>query len=75
MKKLCNDDDFVYFKGGKITRTESKRVMLALGFGVLGIALTFLVGANSSPGGKGIMFVFTVAGYLVGVKVFPKSTR
>ena len=75
MKKPSNDNDFVYFKGGKITRTESKRVMLALGSGVLGVALTFLIGANSSPGGKGIVLGFALAGYLVGVKVFPKPTR
>ena len=49
--------------------------MLALGLGVIGVALTFFIGAYSSPGGKGLVLWFALAGYLVGVKVFPKPTR
>lgn len=64
MKKLSNDNELVYFKGGKITRTEANRVGTALGFGGLGVAVTFLIGANTSPGGKGIVLGFALVGYL-----------
>jgi hypothetical protein len=76
MKKGNDDNQLVYFKGGLITKLEFKRAMIAILFGVIGIAIGAFINqgvAGPNTITKIIVLIFTVAGYLVGAQIFPKN--
>ena len=76
MKKRNDDNELIYFKGGLISKLEFKRAMIAILFGVIGIALGLYINqgiAGPNSGTKILVLILTVVGYFVGAQIFPKK--
>ena len=72
--KKDEDDYIVLFKGSKLSKREANKVGLSIIFGLIGIAVSFLItGLKNSLVDIVIILAFVLVGYfVVGNKIFKR---
>jgi len=71
-KREGKDDDIILFKGAKLSKQEANSVGLGIIFGIIGslISLYTPLLARATFMAYGLIMVFSIIGYCLGIKLF-----